>query len=318
MAALAASWLLGVGFGQQVAASGCRSGLVCSFVVLQWNKRKVTARTPIDLARLDAKHVGHLTMMAAMKAFRKASGATSQTQPSKRKGSRRESHPKSKALSKASSASSTAAPLPGGGDDGLAKQKMSAPRRKRKVMSDSESSTTPQCSCDGSDDGSEANGSQASWDGKGIGSALGPPEAKAKANDATKGKGAKPVRVAPGEQIIEYWGGDRFPFARIMPKGVLTGYGAYCARHTNSDGYAAKTHCKKAITLGNPPMTEDEARLRLKRWIIAGSVHNLEPKTRERQAHIDMGGKRLDDFGSDGTWGDWGNEDLDVLLDALE
>ena len=44
----------------------------------------------------------------------------------------------------------------------------------------------------------------------------------------------------------------------------------------------------------------------------------LEPETRQRQAHIDLGGKRLDEFASDGAWGDWTNEDLDVMLDSLE
>ena len=237
-------------------------------MVLQWNKRKVTARIRMDPAKLDAEHVKHLTMRAAMRAFRKATGQTRQTKPSKGKGSRREAK-STNSKSKAPGTSSSAAPVNG---ESLANEKVSARRRSRKVMSDSESSTTPECSSHDTDDGSESAGSQATWDGKCIGSALGAPAAKAMADEATKKKGAKPVRVAPGEQVIEYWGGDRFAFARIMPKGVLSGYGAYCARHTNSDGYAAKTPCKKAITLGNPPMTEDEARLRLKRWVIAGTV----------------------------------------------
>ena len=274
----------------------------------------MTARSRIDPAKLDAQHVKHLTMLAAMKAYRKATGQTSQTKPGKGKGSRREAK-STNSKSKASGASSSVAPVNG---ENLANEKVSARRRSRKKMSDSESSTTPECSShDDTEDGSESAGSQAGWDGKCIGSALGSLGAPA-ADEATKKKGAKPVRVARGEQVIEYWGGDRFAFARIMPKGVLSGYGAYCARHSNSDGYAAKTPCKKAITLGNPPMTEDEARLRLKRWIIAGSIHMLEPETRQRQAHIDLGGKRLDDFASGGVWGDWTNEDLDVMLDSLE
>ena len=280
---------------------------VCGFVVVQWNKRRVTDRIRMDMGMLHEKHVEHLTMLTAMKAFRKVTGA-SRAKPSKESGRTAKSK---KPQAKASSSGDAVGPVAAADPKGKAKQTR---RQRRKVMSDSASSTSRSTSRDTGEEEKSEN-SQATWDGKGFGSALGKPEA----SQASVAKGATPgLRVGPGEQIVEYWGGSRFAFSRIKPKGVLKGYGAYCMRHVHSDGYAAKTPCKKAISLGEPPMTEDEARLRLKRWIMAGSVHHLEPETRQRQAHIDMGGKHLRDFASDGTWGDWTNEDLDAMLEALD
>ena len=41
-----------------------------------------------------------------------------------------------------------------------------------------------------------------------------------------------PCRAAPGERILEEWGGGRFAFAMIVPKGVHIGYGVTCGLHT--------------------------------------------------------------------------------------
>ena len=38
-------------------------------------------------------------------------------------------------------------------------------------------------------------------------------------------------------------------------------------------------------------MAEDEARLRLKRWLVAGHFQKLVPADQERQAHIALGEK---------------------------
>ena len=58
---------------------------------------------------------------------------------------------------------------------------------------------------------------------------------------------------------------------------------------------------------------EEEIKLRLKRWVAAGLVRHFEPP-RERQGHINFGGKGLRDLGSDGSWGDLGHAELDAIL----
>ena len=84
----------------------------------------------------------------------------------------------------------------------------------------------------------------------------------------------------------------------------------------NADGFAAETRCKKAIAK-TPGLTLEEAKLRLKRWLVAGkSWLPLEPM-RERQSHIGLGGKTLADFSSTSEWGEFNDEDLNALIDAL-
>ena len=121
-------------------------------------------------------------------------------------------------------------------------------------------------------------------------------------------------RAAPGERIIETWGAGRFPFAQIESKGIHIGYGVTCGLHTNADGYAAGTACKKTISgAEHLALGEEEIKLRLKRWVAAGLVQHFEPP-RERQGHINCGGKGLRDLGSDGSWGDLGHAELDAIL----
>ena len=101
-----------------------------------------------------------------------------------------------------------------------------------------------------------------------------------------------------------------------LSKGVHTGWGVSCGRHVNADGFAADTRCKKAISK-TPDLTQAEARLRLKRWLVAAAHFLLEPG-RERQSHIGLGGKSLAEFASTTEWGEFGDEDLDELLEALD
>ena len=48
-------------------------------------------------------------------------------------------------------------------------------------------------------------------------------------------------RAAPGERSLELWGGGRFAFAEIRPKGIHIGYGVTCGLRVNADGYSAGT-----------------------------------------------------------------------------
>ena len=129
---------------------------------------------------------------------------------------------------------------------------------------------------------------------------------------AARGKAA--FRAKPGERIMEWWGGEErgFAFAFIVPNGVHTGYGVVCGRHCNADGHAAGTPCKKAIKKQDG-MSEDEAKLRLKRWLMAGNTMPLAAGS-ERQSHIKLGGVGLKGFGSDTDWGAFGHADLDLYI----
>ena len=119
-------------------------------------------------------------------------------------------------------------------------------------------------------------------------------------------------RARPGEQIVEWWD-DRFPFCRIRRNGEFTGWGVTCARHVNLDGTHAHTHCKKSLQAGASGLDEREAKLRLKRWLMAGRFHTFDAQC-ERASHVRIGGTHLADLGSHvHGWSDL-NDDLDALL----
>ena len=132
-----------------------------------------------------------------------------------------------------------------------------------------------------------------------------PPDAPKKGvNQATH-------KAAKGERIIEWWDG-RFPFARIERKGVHIGWGVTCALHQNANGKFNKTPCKKTLNIGNTGIDQAEAMLRLKRWLVCGKFHPLDPKE-ERQSHVNIS---LEALGSGPDEGDWGglDDDIDMLV----
>ena len=122
-------------------------------------------------------------------------------------------------------------------------------------------------------------------------------------------------KAVAGERIIEWWDG-RFPFARIERRGVHIGWGVTCALHHNANGKFNKTHCKKTLTIGKTGWSKDldqaEAMLRLKRWLVCGKFHPLDPKE-ERQSHVNI---PLEALGSGPDEGDWGglDDDIDMLV----
>ena len=84
--------------------------------------------------------------------------------------------------------------------------------------------------------------------------------------------------------------------AEVRSHGVLVGFGITCRCHNNVDDRPGII-CKKQLPLGNPPMSHVEAKLRLKRWYVAGSQETWDPHT-ARTSHIKFGGRNLRDLDS--------------------
>lgn len=105
----------------------------------------------------------------------------------------------------------------------------------------------------------------------------------------TPGKTSAVVRHRRGEQ----WG--PFSLAPIYSEGVRTGYGAICGLHHNSDD-APGISCRKALTIEE--LSEEDCRLRLKRWLVAGLNDHHWPEDQGRSMHLSLGGLRLVDFSS--------------------
>ena len=71
------------------------------------------------------------------------------------------------------------------------------------------------------------------------------------------------------------------------------------------------------MTVGKSGLTEGESRLRLKRWLVSGSMGTLDPE-RQRQSHIGMGGQHLVLFDTVGSgWGEVPESDLGDLVAGL-
>ena len=79
--------------------------------------------------------------------------------------------------------------------------------------------------------------------------------------------------------------------SEVWQSRVLVGFGITCRCHNNRDDKPG-TICKKQILLGNPPITHTEAKLRLKRWYVAGAQGTWDPPT-ARSSHVYFGGRGL-------------------------
>ena len=159
-----------------------------------------------------------------------------------------------------------------------------------------------------------SSSSSSSGDPAPVVKAAGPPPAAAKAGPppGPPGNNAK-----ANERVLEVWDG-RFPFVTIQQKGVHTGYGVTCGKHVNANGKHALTQCKKSLTIGTSGISQEEAALRLKRWLVAGAFGRpLDPEC-ERQSHIALGGTHCTEFRSGSTVG-WSqlDADIDVLIHTL-
>ena len=86
------------------------------------------------------------------------------------------------------------------------------------------------------------------------------------------------------------WGD--WSLAPISRGGVLCAYGATCRNHSNGPGDA--TVCKISRTLAHRGrvMSEDEARVRMKLWLLAG--RDIDPgQPNQRQLHLDIDPRSL-------------------------
>ena len=241
--------------------------------------RRVSKRQRVDYHTLQALDKQRKLQQLAMKAFRKATGRTRSA------GRKASGHARSRKVRGAKSGSTVCAENP----------------KKPRTMDSSGS-----CSSGSQESEEEKSGEEE----PAVGSAL-------KKASGRVGRSMWPTDGSDrGHKVLESWGGGRFAFSWIESKGVHTGWGVSCGRHVNADGFAADTRCKKAISK-TPDLTQAEAKLRLKRWLVAAAHFPLEPG-RERQSHIGLGGKSLAEFASTTEWGDFGDEDLDELLEALD
>ena len=98
---------------------------------------------------------------------------------------------------------------------------------------------------------------------------------------------------ATRQRRSEAWG--VFHLGPIYSQGVQTGYGAICGLHQNSDD-APGIYCRKALTTSE--LSEEDCRLRLKRWLVAGLQDSDWPEGQGRSMHLSLGGLRLVDFSS--------------------
>jgi hypothetical protein len=80
------------------------------------------------------------------------------------------------------------------------------------------------------------------------------------------------------------WG--PFDIAYIYSTGSdeIIGCGGTCGIHVNAGDDARSTKCKKMITLGKSGMTFDEARLRIKNWLLMHVAEGAD----ERKRHVNM------------------------------
>ena len=246
--------------------------------------RLVTGRTLVEHTKLKGLDAERLMQQAAMRIFKRAAGQPNVAKKAKGKGKA-----KAKGKSKASS------------------HAHETKIKKTKVMESEDSTGTdievPSESDSESDIPLDApickpSGSSASSSGAAV---------------PASSSGAAKYKAKPGENVIEWWA-NKFPFAR-----TTTGYGVVCGLHTNADGRCAGTPCKKNLTIGESGITEQEARLRLKRWIVVGEIHKgqFDPQC-IRQSHVHVGGKHCKDLGSDVCgWSDLSEADLDVIIESM-
>jgi len=123
-------------------------------------------------------------------------------------------------------------------------------------------------------------------------------------------------KAKANERVLEWWDG-RFPFVFIAEHGIRTGYGVTCGCHVNASGLHAGTACKKSLTIGASGISQEEAALRLKRWLMLGKIGFASDPACARQTHVAIGGVHCRDLRS-GVCG-WSemDDDLDVLIANL-
>ena len=128
------------------------------------------------------------------------------------------------------------------------------------------------------------------------------PDLPAAAPPLARGPRAEPARR--GARIVEMCGGFA-PISEVMGSARdIIGYGIVCGRHNNVADKLG-TQCKKQCLLGKGPsaISQLEARLRLKRWFVAGQFQEESwPIATMRTKHLkvaDFEGRQLALYASD-------------------
>ena len=131
------------------------------------------------------------------------------------------------------------------------------------------------------------------------------------ADEDTRGPLAEALARAPrGSRAFEEHG--LATLAEVKSRGALVGFGITCRCHNDWDDRPG-TVCKKQLPLGNPPMSHAEAKLRLKRWYVAGARERFEAQI-ARTSHVKFGGRSLHMLASDAPgWCDVSEEDLNEM-----
>ena len=124
-------------------------------------------------------------------------------------------------------------------------------------------------------------------------------------------------RVKANENVLEWWDG-RFPFVSIAGIGPKAGYGVTCGCHVNTSGVHAGTACKKSLSVGAEGISQEEASLRLKRWLISGKIGFVSDPECARATHVAKGGVQCRDYRTGiAGWSEM-DGDLDVLIATLK
>jgi hypothetical protein len=255
-----------------------RIGLCC---------REVTERSAVDTERLKNLDAERLEQMVAMRLFRQAAGLTRSMPASGRGGGGGRGRGRGR----------------GGGSRSFDAH---GARAVKKIQKCDETTDSESSHCDSSSTHEVEPAPRDRLDGV---------TPCAERSDGGGVQRKRPGAARPGERVLEHWAGC-FPFSKIERGGTLVGYGVVCGLHVNANGAVANTQCKKSVTFGAAnPLSEDECRKRLKRWLVAGSM-DLDPEC-ERQSHIRKGGTQLSFFDSEtSTWGEL-DDDLDAMLEGL-
>ena len=124
-------------------------------------------------------------------------------------------------------------------------------------------------------------------------------------------RGPRAPQARPGDRIVEYC--DLGTLSEVMGGGRIIGYGITCGRHRNAAD-KPNTVCKKQCLLGRGPraISHHEAKLRLKRWFVAGQF--LEPgwpAGKQRAHHPKAGGTSLPLFAAgEPGWSEMSEDEL--------
>ena len=124
-------------------------------------------------------------------------------------------------------------------------------------------------------------------------------------------RGPRLGQARPGVRVVEVLG--LATLSEVTASGRVVGYGITCNRHHNARD-KHNTKCKKQCILGTGPLalSHHEAKLRLKRWFLAGqTLEDGWSDALKREHHLKCGGPGLAWLASDQPgWDNMTEEEL--------